>query len=157
MTRCTSWWSIEHRYVWALVVAYAVSPLICEHELQSTFESIRIVEGLPESIIGSRTGTKILLDGFDPAWFRGLTLRSIALEIERHFETLLQRKNLTVRVTHASGSQPVVEHVCQPFDYERLPGIRLKSIVPVVEHGKSCKLSPASEEGGGLSFFCFRA
>jgi hypothetical protein len=103
------------------------------------------------SLFGSEaTGTTVVLSDFDPAWFRGLTAKNMALEVERHFEALLQRKNLVVSVTECgaavnNSTTPTTTstitkmvHACQPFDYNTVPGARFVRSLPVTVAGKTC-------------------
>ncbi len=83
-------------------------------------------------------GPLVVLDDLDPAWFRGLTSRSMAQEIERHFEALLHRPGLQVTVRDKDG--PVgSEHVCRPFDYSTVPGTAFSRRVPVTVAGDSTR------------------
>ena len=101
------------------------------------FQLEPLPESAPEaSALVGRTGTEVLLEGFDPQWVdESFSVGAIAREIESHFERLLARENLQIRVwdDDATGSATGAEvdpsaeasmmRQCQPVDYAALcPG-----------------------------------
>eukprot|EP00300_Choanocystis_sp_HF-7_P004901 c13770_g1_i1.p1 GENE.c13770_g1_i1~~c13770_g1_i1.p1 ORF type:complete len:471 (-),score=118.74 c13770_g1_i1:656-2032(-) len=86
---------------------------------------VRVMERLNTS---TGTGTEITLTGFEPSWLDGLSGHKIATEIEMHFDRLLSRRNLSIRVR-----EPLVgvDHTCAGFDYASLPGQDISSKVAV--------------------------
>lgn len=61
------------------------------------------------------TGTEVVLEDFDEQWVDDtFEMNAMAAEIESHFERLLGRGNLRVRVRCANTGE---EHLCRPFDY----------------------------------------
>lgn len=83
------------------------------------FAGIKEAQRTDDPFPGSTgTGTLVTLSKLDPEWFSTVTVESIQQEIERHFERLLDRPNLSVRVREA-GQTPVI---CQPFDYAAIAG-----------------------------------
>lgn len=77
---------------------------------------------------GGISGTAVVLDNIDRVWFRSLTERSIAAEVEHHFESLLRRDGLTVTVS-SSGSTDSVR--CMPFDYGQIEGHHIEREIEV--------------------------
>jgi len=75
------------------------------------------------------TGTEVTLEAVDVDWGRDLTAESLAQEIEHHFERLLTRPNLEVRV-RAFGQEGGDDYhteisneiICAPFDYGTIKG-----------------------------------
>lgn len=65
-------------------------------------------------------GTTIRLTGFDDDVIDEITLDSIQNDINKHFEKLLERKNL--RVTLISDG---VIRQCRPYDYSEIPGTEI--------------------------------
>ncbi len=64
--------------------------------------------------------------------------------MERHFETLLARPRLCVRVgdgivppAAAAAATAPAYHTCHPFDYAAVPGRRLTRLLPVAVGGKT--------------------
>ncbi len=74
------------------------------------------------------TGTIIKLSRCDKDKLRSFSAEKIHHEIERHFELILQRKNLSIHVyyEHARHSGLNWEKHCKAFDYEALRGIKLE-------------------------------
>ena len=64
------------------------------------------------------TGTQVTIGPFDEEWFENVTADSIKREIERHFERLLARPNLSITVRETGGQALR----CEPFDYEQTSG-----------------------------------
>lgn len=63
------------------------------------------------------SGTKIVLSKFEKKSWGDIDLDQLKDEIEKHFEFLLRRDNLHIRLV-ANG----VAHECKPFDYEQYEG-----------------------------------
>ena len=66
----------------------------------------------------SQSGTIIKLSGFDSSAWKGISLENLKDEIEKHFELILHRKNLSVVLISADGQ----EYRCEPFDYSKYKG-----------------------------------
>ncbi len=64
------------------------------------------------------TGTEVTVGPFDDEWFESVSADSIKREIERHFERLLARPNLSITVRETDG-EPLR---CEPFDYSQVSG-----------------------------------
>ena len=65
------------------------------------------------------SGTKIILSDFDKNMWRQIDFDEIKNEIEKHFELLLNRKNLEVKLIDERDNK---EHICRPFDYYQYEG-----------------------------------
>ncbi len=75
------------------------------------------------------TGTTITLSRCDKDKLRSFSAEKIHQEIERHFELLLRRKNLSIKVSYQHHRHPGLhwEAVCKAFDYELLEGFKYES------------------------------
>jgi hypothetical protein len=75
------------------------------------------------------SGTIITLSRCDKDKLRSFSAEKIHQEIERHFELLLRRKNLSITVSYRHHRHPGLhwEAVCKAFDYELLEGFRYES------------------------------
>ena len=75
---------------------------------------------------------QVVLNGFDRQWIdESFRASAIACEIESHFERLLDREGLRVRVWDADApeTEPII---CHPIDYVNLsPGASLRLEVPL--------------------------
>lgn len=83
-----------------------------------------------ESQLQHRTGSEVVLHGFDNAWVDGLDVNEIVKEIQYHFDRLLGRKNLVVAVKGANGM-----HKCRPYDYRTLRGNKVTETIECGELG----------------------
>lgn len=66
----------------------------------------------------SRIGTTIRLENFDKDKYKQFDIKEFIIEVEKHFEVLLCRKNLKVRIKFPNGNI----HECKAFDYEKYSG-----------------------------------
>lgn len=66
----------------------------------------------------SQSGTEIVLSEFDKDMWRVIDVKFLKKEIERHFESILNRGNLLIKLIEADGT----ENICYPFDYDSLEG-----------------------------------
>ncbi|MFH0892424.1 MAG: ATP-binding protein [Candidatus Falkowbacteria bacterium] len=64
------------------------------------------------------SGTIIILSEFDADGWKQLNTEELIREVERHFELLLQRNNLTIKIINDDG----VVYICRPFDYSVYKG-----------------------------------
>lgn len=67
-------------------------------------------------------GTEIQLFDFDKDKFKLIDINNLKEEIEKHFELILNRKNLNVTITDNKGQK--ID--CKPFDYNSLDGEEFK-------------------------------
>ena len=65
------------------------------------------------------SGTEVVLSEFDKDMWKQIDFDEIKTEIEKHFELLLARGNLEIRLIN---EQSGVEYLCQPFDYNQYEG-----------------------------------
>ena len=65
------------------------------------------------------SGTRITLSKFDTQSFKQIDFNEIISEVEKHFELLLGRKNLTISLFNAITGE---KHICKSFDYEEYEG-----------------------------------
>ena len=64
------------------------------------------------------SGTEVVLSKFDKEMWKQINFDEIRNEIEEHFELLLARKRLIVRLISADGE----EYICKPFNYKQFEG-----------------------------------
>lgn len=80
---------------------------------------------LDPDFLTHKTGTVVILKNFDSDWWKEVGLESIKDEIEKHFDRLLARPNLSVTVDR--GGEPVR---CVPFDYGVVRGEEFVRKIP---------------------------
>lgn len=73
---------------------------------------------------GHESGTITHLSAFDKYSWKEIDIQELQNEIEKHFELLLARENLTIRLIriHNSLLDNKKEFVCKPFDYKQHEG-----------------------------------
>ena len=65
------------------------------------------------------SGTRVIMSGFEKSMWRQIEFSVLINEIENHFEHLLKRSNLTIKlIDHEERS----EYVCKSFDYDQYEG-----------------------------------
>ena len=64
------------------------------------------------------SGTTIKLTGFDAGIWKAVDPKVLKSEIEKHFELILHRGNLSITIVYANG----LEETCTPFDYDIYKG-----------------------------------
>jgi hypothetical protein len=72
---------------------------------------------LPASLFPFQSGTVITLRKFDAGWWREISSRELASEIELHFNHLLRREHLHLQVTE--GERVLI---CKPYDISIFEG-----------------------------------
>lgn len=65
-----------------------------------------------------KSGTVIVLSDFDTDSWKQINIKELINEVEKHFELLLKRKNLTVKIIDDN----VGSYICKAFDYSSLEG-----------------------------------
>lgn len=84
-----------------------------DHQEDVSFQDPRLINYKGQS------GTKIVLKSFDRSMWKQIDFDEIKTEIEKHFELLLRRKNLEIKlINEKTGS----ELLCLPFDYDIYDG-----------------------------------
>lgn len=71
-----------------------------------------------------QSGTKIILSHFDRHIWKQIDIEELQNEIEKHFELLLKRKYLTIKLIVYNNSllENAKEFICRPFDYDQYEG-----------------------------------
>lgn len=64
------------------------------------------------------SGTVVFLSEFDKPSWKQINIEELKAEIEKHFEFLLRRKNLTVALIDSANN----EYICKPFSYDEHEG-----------------------------------
>lgn len=74
------------------------------------------------------SGTKICLSEFDKNSWKQINIIELKNEVEKHFELLLSRKNLSIKLIRVNSQllQGSEEYVCKPFDYNQYEGDEYK-------------------------------
>ena len=65
------------------------------------------------------SGTKIILSRFDKNMWKQIDFEEVKREVERHFELLLYRKNIQIKLVDDRSGE---EYICQPFNYNQYTG-----------------------------------
>lgn len=60
-------------------------------------------------------GTQMTLTEFREGQFEEISMQALRTEIEKHFELILQRPNITVKLIDEMNN----EHICRAFDYDK--------------------------------------
>lgn len=77
---------------------------------------------------GYDSGTKVTLNLFDKNDWKNINVQVIKSEIEKHFELLLDRKNLEIKLI-SNGE----EFICRPFDYSQYEGGFIDDILEKID------------------------
>ncbi len=93
-------------------------PLNREQFDKKAVEDVRIPNPKETKHFPHSSGTQINLHGFDKDVWRNVNGKSLKEEVEKHFELILRRGNLTVKILDQSGE----EMLCVPFDYNNFEG-----------------------------------
>lgn len=83
-------------------------------------------------LTSSKTGTIVTVRKFERDWFSAVSVESIKQEIERHFERLLNRPGLYIRVGEV-GKTP---RICQAFDYSAVAGLEIQQSLELTYQGE---------------------
>jgi len=76
---------------------------------------------IPREKAGFQSGTVVKLSDFDSDWWSEITAQELKSEIERHFEQLLTRGELEIKIIYGNE-----EEVCQPFSYGNFLGTKIE-------------------------------
>lgn len=85
---------------------------------QDRSEDVRLPDPKVVKDFPSQSGTIVRLSGFDSSAWKNVSLETLKDEIEKHFELILHRKNLSIVLVSADG----FEQRCEPFDYSIYKG-----------------------------------
>lgn len=85
---------------------------------QDRSEDVKLPDPKVVSDFPTESGTVIKLSGFDAGSWRSIDIKALKDEIEKHFELILHRKNLTITIVHSDGSK----EQCEAFDYSVYKG-----------------------------------
>lgn len=80
------------------------------------------------------SGTQITLSVFDKNSWKDLNVNFIKSEIEKHFELLLKRNNLEIKLIDKEK-----EYICQPFDYSQYEGGYIEEFIEETDPESSLK------------------
>lgn len=89
--------------------------------------------------------TQVKLEKFDKHLFKELSPKKLKLEIEKHFELILSRKNLTISIHVKKDRVTSVGEVCTAFDYSKLDGEEYYKELDCLYYTKSKKLNTKSK------------
>jgi len=84
-----------------------------DHQDDVQFPDLNFVE------FSNSSGTKVELSGFDKKMWQQYNFEEIKNEIEKHFELLLKRHNLSIKLIDELNQ---IEYKCQSFDYDQYEG-----------------------------------
>lgn len=92
---------------------------------------IEDLQEIPRDRFPLESGTIVSISNFDREWWRDINPQDLKSEIEKHFEQLLGRQNLEVKILYDNE-----EIVCQPFNYDSELGIPFeREISTILESG----------------------
>ena len=96
-------------------------------------EDIKLPDPKPLSKFEFVSGTKIVLSAFDKEMWKAVDVKTLKDEIEKHFELILNRKNLSVKLIDADNN----EYQCASFDYETITGEVYEDYLTDLHTGKT--------------------
>ncbi len=92
---------------------------------------------VPKDRLPISSGTIVKLSRFDSEWWKEIAIDELKKEIEKHFEQLLTRSNLEVKIRYDNQ-----EELCKPFDYDVYQGQTLEHEISVLERGTTKNVLP---------------
>lgn len=91
---------------------------------------------IPRKQLSLISGTIVKLTDFDNDWWKDITVQELKDEIEKHFEQLLARDQLQIKIIYDNK-----EEVCQSFNYDSFLGEKIeKNIVDLERRGVKTSL-----------------
>lgn len=75
-----------------------------------------------------QSGTVVKIKNFDQNWWKEVDAETLVNEIERHFEQLLSRENLDVKIFWDNEEQ-----ICSSFDYDKYLGTKIVKEIQELE------------------------
>ena len=92
---------------------------------------------IPRKQVNFKSGTIVKLTDFDHDWWKDITVQELKDEIEKHFEQLLARDQLQIKIGYGNK-----EEICQPFNYDSFLGEKIeKNIIELEYHGAKTLLN----------------
>ena len=88
---------------------------------------IEDLQEIPRNRFPFESGTIVSISNFDREWWRDINPQDLKSEIEKHFEQLLGRQNLEIKILYDNE-----EIVCKPFDYDSELGIPFEKEIPTI-------------------------
>jgi hypothetical protein len=86
---------------------------------------------IPRKKLSFKSGTIVKLTDFDNDWWKDITVQELKDEIEKHFEQLLARDQLQIKIIYDNK-----EEICQSFNYDSFLGEKIeKNIVDLERRG----------------------
>lgn len=79
------------------------------------------IKEIPRNKFKFQSGTIVRISEFDPEWWKDVDPQVIKKEIERHFEGLLAREGLNIKLIYNHNYED-----CLPFNYNLYPGITIE-------------------------------
>lgn len=98
--------------------------ILKDHFLVDNQEDFVFNDPVVNSSFEYDSGTKVTLKIFDKNNWKNINIQEIKDEIEKHFELLLGRKNLEIKLI-SNGE----EFICKPFDYSLYEGKELEEYI----------------------------
>lgn len=83
---------------------------------------------IPREKIAIKSGTIVKLFDFDKDWWQEITPQELKNEIEKHFEQLLARDQLQIKIIYGKE-----EEICQPFNYDSFLGTKIEKEISELE------------------------
>lgn len=83
---------------------------------------------IPREKVSIKSGTVVKLFDFDNDWWREITPKELKNEIEKHFEQLLARDQLQIKIVYGKE-----EEICQPFNYDSFLGTKIEKEITELE------------------------
>ncbi len=83
---------------------------------------------IPREKVSVKSGTIVKLFDFDNDWWREITPQELKNEIEKHFEQLLARDQLQIKIVYGKE-----EEICQPFNYDSFLGTKIEKEITELE------------------------
>lgn len=86
---------------------------------------------IPRKQCNFRSGTVVKMTDFDNDWWKDIAIQELKDEIEKHFEQLLARDQLQIKIIYDKK-----EEVCQSFNYDSFLGEKIeKNIIDLERRG----------------------
>lgn len=86
---------------------------------------------VPKNKFPYSSGTIVTICGFKKEWWDEITSQVVREEIEKHFEQILARNNLEIKVFYVGE-----EERCSPFDYSAYPGKKFEKEITQLSREK---------------------